>query len=789
MFTRPHLYRLAGLGIMGAVLLVASGKLAAQSAESGSAGASPSPWYVSVGAGNIMYEGDEATKGGWDMLLRLGYDYSPRWTFRGEITYFPELKANYVYDYGHAEARPGLDGESTWAAGVAGDALCHLLVQGGQRWDPYLIGGIGLLHYEKSRAWRAQTDIPVRAGVGLAYNFTPEWALNLDVMGHMTLDKQEFNFIPSGGISWWPAGRKSVLRQDVEAQATVTAAATAQTEAKAQEAKAAEELAAKQKADAAKAEAEAKAKTEAEAKAAADAKAKAAAEAKAMAAETPEAKAAAEAKAKAAETPEAKAAADAKAKAAAEAKAMAAETPEAKAAAEAKAKAAEELAAKQKAEAEAKAAAIKYAGLRAVSCQTVTSTKNIPGASETLTVTLAYKSPGQTLTVTALADSDAPWMAGTPKWSGAVPVAGHPEQATVKITAAGETLVQAASGDAVKALKIVAVKEPPPVQTVAPPLQYRILADAPWAPMPDPMYVFRDIPVHFMAVKAFPDEPWPAGAPVWSGVEGEGDQAKQVFNAAETNFVTAACVNTVTGTVIVLDVQSIQPDPMANLQELDDGDNNPKTRVFVVPIAGPQESEAAPVVVKVTLVPESARAVIGAEKLVHTIARSAPSKSVCSFDIHGSDSGYRTAVYIYDARVGFFADNGGENRPDIGHSWGRYALDSHTMELIPPELRDYLDEISFWPAINGQVGCPGTVRLGPDAVGGTAQKEYPILFSALWSALPLVKASHDTPPRYDLKKYNCTDYAIWLGQIVDRPTMDPKGVSTPWDFSNWLNNN
>ncbi len=201
--------RIAGIVLGGALVLGMSGGLRAQAA----AGEDLPPWSVGLGGGYIKYEGDEATKGGGDIFLRLGYDYSPRWTFRGEITYFPQLKANEVYDYGQTEPRPGLDGASTWAAGLAGDVLFHLLAEGGRRWDPHLIGGIGLLHYEKSRAWRAQTDVPVRAGVGLAYNFTPAWAVNLDVMGQMTLDKQEFNLIPSAGVAWrWgaPAARTSL---------------------------------------------------------------------------------------------------------------------------------------------------------------------------------------------------------------------------------------------------------------------------------------------------------------------------------------------------------------------------------------------------------------------------------------------------------------------------------------------------------------------------------------------------------------------------------------------------
>ncbi|MDP2991342.1 MAG: OmpA family protein [Kiritimatiellota bacterium] len=202
--------RFAGIVVMGAVMLGASGKLWAQSTPSQSTAENLPPWYVSIGGGYIRYEGDEATKDGGFGLLRIGYDYTPSWTFRGEISYFPELKANTVnnYDTGVPVPRPGLHGDSTWAAGLAGDALFHLIAAADRHWDPYLVGGIGLLHYEKIREWRSPTDVPVRAGVGLAYHFTPEWAVNVDLMGLMTIDKQEFNFIPSASIAWRPAGRK-----------------------------------------------------------------------------------------------------------------------------------------------------------------------------------------------------------------------------------------------------------------------------------------------------------------------------------------------------------------------------------------------------------------------------------------------------------------------------------------------------------------------------------------------------------------------------------------------------
>jgi outer membrane protein OmpA-like peptidoglycan-associated protein len=201
--------RLTVAGVLSLVILSAAQNLPAQNAPAEASAADRSAWFVGLGGGYIKYEGDEATENGGFVLLHLGYDLTPRWTLRGEVSFFPELKSNAVYNTDVPTPRPGLHGASTWAAGVAGDVLFHFVGESDRILDPYLIGGIGLLYYDKVREWRSQTDIPVRAGLGLACNFTPSWSVNLDLMGQMTLDKQEFNFIPSAGISWRPGGGRA----------------------------------------------------------------------------------------------------------------------------------------------------------------------------------------------------------------------------------------------------------------------------------------------------------------------------------------------------------------------------------------------------------------------------------------------------------------------------------------------------------------------------------------------------------------------------------------------------
>ncbi len=195
---------------VGIMMVGAIGMLTAASAFSQTTSAAEDipPWYIGLHGGYMRYEGDEATLNGGFGSIRLGYDYSQLWSFEGGLDILPYLKRNDVYDYesGVPVARPGLDGESCWAAGLSADALLHINVADNRHFDPYLVGGLGCLYYSKERQFRQRTDVTLRYGVGLAYHFNPEWAVVADIIGLMTFDKQEFDFMPSLGVNWkWGA--------------------------------------------------------------------------------------------------------------------------------------------------------------------------------------------------------------------------------------------------------------------------------------------------------------------------------------------------------------------------------------------------------------------------------------------------------------------------------------------------------------------------------------------------------------------------------------------------------
>ncbi|MDD5482681.1 MAG: OmpA family protein [Kiritimatiellae bacterium] len=171
------------------------------------------PWYLGLGGGYINFEGDEATKSGGFIQLKIGYDYNPRWSFEGSLLVFPKLNRNTVYDYDANNVphpRKGLDGESTWALGLAADALFHIIAADDRHWDPYFRVGVGGNYFQRERedCWRI--DPVLRYGGGLAYHFNPEWSLAVDLMCaspiHKERDAIEFNFMPSVGVNWkWGA--------------------------------------------------------------------------------------------------------------------------------------------------------------------------------------------------------------------------------------------------------------------------------------------------------------------------------------------------------------------------------------------------------------------------------------------------------------------------------------------------------------------------------------------------------------------------------------------------------
>ena len=192
----------SGLVVLAGVLLAPLPLFAQMELESNVVDENP-PWYVGAGGGIIKFEGDEATKSGGFINLRLGYDYSPRWSFEGAFNLAPVLGSNDVYNFDSGtDPRSGMDEENCVGIGLAADVLMHLFLAPDRRIDPFLLGGVGFMYYTADRPNRINPDPSVRLGVGVAYHINQAWAVRADAIGLMTIDKTEFNFMPAALVTY-----------------------------------------------------------------------------------------------------------------------------------------------------------------------------------------------------------------------------------------------------------------------------------------------------------------------------------------------------------------------------------------------------------------------------------------------------------------------------------------------------------------------------------------------------------------------------------------------------------
>jgi hypothetical protein len=262
----------------------------------------------------------------------------------------------------------------------------------------------------------------------------------------------------------------------------------------------------------------------------------------------------------------------------------------------------------------------------------------------------------------------------------------------------------------------------------------------------------------------------------------------------------------------VIQVVSIQPDPMSNLEEwgTDDSDDE---RVFLVPLGWRMEIPTAPVTVRAKIVPDLSESQlpanftlqggIGSAKLNRTVNRSfgnGASMTEFTFNCGGEDSGLKTTIYVYEADISLYSYADLPNA-DHGHSWVELTLDEDTTDaIIAPNLQVYLSTMGFHPVDNADKGqilngisVPGYIALGTaedeqDYLTPAWQK-YHILIDPLYIALPEIDSAYKNPPDWNLYTYNCVNFAIQVGEAMDVSTMDDSGLCTPWEFMDWLNSN
>lgn len=170
------------------------------------------PWNMSVTAGWLDYEGDEAVDDSFTLNAHLGYDWTDWWTFEGIFILAPDLKGQHYYDYStgtkvdvnRLEEETGVS--STWGAGIAVDAMFHFT-----RWkrlDPYLSLGGGFMKYADDINGDNGVDAVIRAGGGVLYHFNDEWAIRADYHNFVagSTKQSDGNTLIEAGVNWtWGA--------------------------------------------------------------------------------------------------------------------------------------------------------------------------------------------------------------------------------------------------------------------------------------------------------------------------------------------------------------------------------------------------------------------------------------------------------------------------------------------------------------------------------------------------------------------------------------------------------
>ncbi len=157
---------------------------------------------VGVAVGGLKFEGDEPVEDSLTVSLRLGFDYTERWSLEGVLMLVPRLDERFAHSYGtrvsrlREEAGPEVD--ETSAVGLAIDGLYHFTRW--ERLDPYLSVGVGFMRYEDD--FDAEIDPTLRLGGGALYHLSDRLALRADVRVLCAGGDTEANALVDGGVVW-----------------------------------------------------------------------------------------------------------------------------------------------------------------------------------------------------------------------------------------------------------------------------------------------------------------------------------------------------------------------------------------------------------------------------------------------------------------------------------------------------------------------------------------------------------------------------------------------------------
>ncbi|MDI6774005.1 MAG: hypothetical protein QME60_01215 [Verrucomicrobiota bacterium] len=260
--------------------------------------------------------------------------------------------------------------------------------------------------------------------------------------------------------------------------------------------------------------------------------------------------------------------------------------------------------------------------------------------------------------------------------------------------------------------------------------------------------------------------------------------------------------------LIVLKVESLLPDNIE--REVDDGDGNSDTRLFVVDISA---TAGDVVTVTATPFPNVAEADlpscwtltggIGVGKLQRTIDRTTPSKTVLKCEC--GTSGKETTVYVVACRWSALADAVGA----IGHAWWHFEIEPDSaidgvIRKIQNSLTPFVDQDGgFYPVITGSpILCPGKVVIGPQVIGSTTnvhaataghdwEIEEEFKFATLLSGLTECRSFWVNSGTYNIAARNCVYGVCRIGRAcpVANPEMHAFNCPDFWTtqhINDWL---
>ncbi|MBE9551291.1 MAG: hypothetical protein IMF13_04510, partial [Proteobacteria bacterium] len=238
-------------------------------------------------------------------------------------------------------------------------------------------------------------------------------------------------------------------------------------------------------------------------------------------------------------------------------------------------------------------------------------------------------------------------------------------------------------------------------------------------------------------------------------------------------------------------VESIEPDVGF---EVDDKDGNPDTRTFLVPVA-----KSGIVTVKAQLNLEICEedlpiqmSLVGGEgdrKLVRTVDRATPSKTVFTFSYCESSAPLETTVYVYEAKLWLYSDPDwlGLLKMQGGHSWWSLSVDDHLkafLLIVEPVLSEHIREAGWWPQEDTSLGriIPGSYQKGSVK---RCKNDWSIEYDQLIGALTYVVSLSNSSMEWDIHN-NCTNQALNVANAAGIKIYTGPASATPQVLCIWL---